>query len=469
MYKSFMQWLRGIDKAPMILLFVVVVTYLPRVKDLGFYYDDWYLIWSGVSRGAGSIIPLFNTDRPYMGYIYSLAYRLFGNDPLPWQLYAVALRYFGALAFYWITTMLLPKNKTFTLVMAILFVIYPGFLALPNANTKQNHLFGFLSALVSIGSTIKAFRSEEKVREYGFSFLGILLTANYLWIYEYMIGFEAIRFGTLYYLQHQKNGSSFKSNFSQTVRRYAPYFIVVLVFILWRFVFFESTRGTTNSVQLAQHYIADPVNMAIRLIIQTIVDMFTAVFFAWFVQLYLLLRSSLPIVSAASMACAGIISFGLFLYLRKQHEDLNVQVPVTLIVIGMVMTIISIFPVILANRQIDLLNPYKGYGLHPLPGIVLVVTGSLWKLDPKIKIFSITFIIFLSITTQFLNTNWWINFWELEKSFTWQLVWRAPDLQDNTLLVVNVPKEFSFQQGYEIWGITNLVYRQEPDDMPKIQ
>ena len=134
--------------AALLLLLTTAITYGVSIPQLGYYHDDWFVLWSGHVRGAASIIPLFSTDRPFMGVIYSFVYRLLGDVVSNWHVYALLWRFIGGLAFFWILRLLWPQHKYMTALMAVLFIVYPGFLSQPNANTKQNHLYGFGTALL---------------------------------------------------------------------------------------------------------------------------------------------------------------------------------------------------------------------------------------------------------------------------------------------------------------------------------
>src|SRR6266540_6074760 len=179
--------------ATLLILLTTVFTYGISIPKLGYYHDDWFLLWSGHARGAGSIIPLFATDRPFMGVVYSLVYRLLGDTVINWHLYALLWRFIGGLAFFWILRLLWPDHKYITTLMAVLFIVYPGFLSQPNANTKQNHLFGFGTGLLSIAFMLQALKTNSRVGKILCSLISIVLTANYLFIYEYMIGLEGMR------------------------------------------------------------------------------------------------------------------------------------------------------------------------------------------------------------------------------------------------------------------------------------
>src|SRR6185503_5024682 len=122
--------------ATILMLLATVITYGISIPKLGYYHDDWYVLWSGQARGAASIIPLFATDRPFMGVVYSYVYRLLGDAIINWHLYALLWRFIGGLAFFWILRLLWPDHKYIATLMVVLFMVYPGFLSIPNANTK---------------------------------------------------------------------------------------------------------------------------------------------------------------------------------------------------------------------------------------------------------------------------------------------------------------------------------------------
>jgi len=92
----------------LLIFLTTAITHGVRIPQLGYYHDDWYLLWSGQVRGAASIIPLFSTDRPFMGVIYSYVYRLLGDSIVGWHLYALFWRLIGALAFFWILRLIWP-------------------------------------------------------------------------------------------------------------------------------------------------------------------------------------------------------------------------------------------------------------------------------------------------------------------------------------------------------------------------
>src|SRR5512138_1723502 len=190
--------------ATLLIFLTTLITYGLSIPQLGYYHDDWFVLWSGHARGAQSLMPLFATDRPFMGVVYSYVYRLLGDTIVNWHFYALLWRFIGGLAFFWILRLIWPNQKYATTLMTVIFIVYPGFLSQPNANTKQNHLYGFGTALFSIALMLQALKTDKLGWKIVCSLLSIVLTANYLFIYEYMIGFEGTRLLLLGYALFQE-------------------------------------------------------------------------------------------------------------------------------------------------------------------------------------------------------------------------------------------------------------------------
>src|SRR5215211_5300931 len=148
--------------AALLIFLTTVITYGVNIPSLGYYHDDWFVLWSGQARGAESLIPRFSTDRPFMGVVYSIVYRFLGDTIVNWHLYALLWRFIGGLAFFWILRLIWPDEKYLTTVMAVLFVLYPGFLSQPNANTKQNHLYGFGTAVFSMALMLQGMKMDKR-------------------------------------------------------------------------------------------------------------------------------------------------------------------------------------------------------------------------------------------------------------------------------------------------------------------
>lgn len=463
--------------ATLLILLTTVITYGVSIPKLGYYHDDWFVLWSGQVRGAESIIPLFSTDRPFMGVIYSFVYRLLGDTLANWHLYALLWRFIGGMAFFWILRLLWPNQKYITTLMAVLFIIYPGFLSQPNANTKQNHLYGFGTALLSIALMLQGMKTSKQGWKIFCSLLSIILTANYLFIYEYMIGFEGTRLILLGYTLFQDKFKDLRTLVKEIFKRAWPYWVVTVGFLYWRLFVFEGSRNATDVSGLAGSYTSNLRYMSIQLILETAKDFLDASIFAWFVGPYQLFSVALYSNLAFALLIAGIVIVLILLYTRlfnkwwgaEYNESNTHRLIRDFIWIGALIITFAILPVILSGRQLDLYDSYKSYGLHPIGGVVLFIVGVVLMFQPAFRRLILIALVGISVSTQILNADYWEQYWKVQREMWWQMTWRAPNIQADTLVMAYVSEGYNPQQDYEIWGPLNLIYNPGPAKAPAIQ
>lgn len=455
---------------------VTLITYGVSIPALGYYHDDWYMLWSGQARGAESIVSLFSTDRPFMGVVYSYAYRLLGDSIFNWHFYALLWRFVGGMAFFWILRLLWPDHRYIATLMTVLFMIYPGFLSIPNANTKQNHLYGFGTALLSIALMLQVVKMKNPVGKILLSLLSVLLTANYLFIYEYMIGFEGTRIVLLGYAFFQNGIRNIRALVWEIAKRVWPHILVTAGFVYWRIFIFDSSRRATDTALLAEGYLSDFRNMSLRLVIESIKDFLDTTIFAWFISPYQLISIARYSRLGTAVFIAGLVVALVVLYFvihrntwGTAQAERDSKLIKDFLVVGALVIFCAVVPVVLSGRQLDLFDAYKSYGLHPIPGAILFTTGIVLMLQPSFRKWALITLIGISVCTHILNATDWENYWAYQRGMWWQLTWRAPELKDNTMVMTYSTGGYNPQQDYEIWGPVNLIYRPQPAQSPAIQ
>ena len=463
--------------AILLILLTTGITYGVSIPRLGYYHDDWFVLWSGQARGAQSLIPLFSTDRPFMGVIYSFLYRFLGDTIINWHLYALLWRFFGGLAFFWILRLIWPNQKYMTTLMAVLFIVYPGFLSEPNANTKQNHLYGFGTALLSIALMLQGMKTNKRGWKIFCSIFSLILTANYLFIYEYMIGFEATRVLLMGYVLYQDGFREVRSLAGEVIKRVWPYWIVTAGFLYWRIFIFEGSRNATDVSGLAGSYLSNFRYMSIRVILETAKDFLDTSVFAWFVEPYQLFSLATYSNLIFALLIAGVVAGLVWLYMSlfKKRWAINYNEAETprlmkdFTWMGALVIVFAILPVILSDRQVDLYDSYKSYGLHPIPGVVLFIVGIVLMFQPNFRRLILIALVSISVSTQILSADYWEEYWKIQREMWWQLTWRAPDIKADTLVMAYVSGGYNPQQDYEIWGPINLIYNPGSAKTPAVQ
>ncbi len=228
-----------------LMLVVSGILYLPFIAQFGYYNDDWYSMYAARVAGTNAFHEMYAIDRPGRAYVMIPLYQLFQGNPLYYSISAYVLRFLGTVALLWLLRLLWPARKRETFLVALLFLVYPGFLSMPNAIDFQSHLVGILLAFVSLGLSVYGY-SRPMDWKWVLCWLGAVLTGwAYLSQMEYYIGFEAVRlllFGLLVYRERP----GWKAGLGKLLRKWLPYSIIPLGYLFWRIFLFNNERATTD-------------------------------------------------------------------------------------------------------------------------------------------------------------------------------------------------------------------------------
>lgn len=444
-----------------------LIAYIPLVGGLGYYRDDWHVTWGGLMIGAEKVFDLHLTDRPFMGLIYSWTYSLLGYSPLTWQLYTIALRIIGGLLVLWLLRLIWPGRRTATTVMALLFVIYPGFLQLATSSAYSNHMFGFAMGILSLILSIKAVQAAGMGARIALTLAAIGTGLVCFLIMEYMISLELVRLILLGYLFVLRTPGKLMQKGVKLLKMWVPYLAGFLAFLIWRVLIFKSARATTDVGSLASAYLNEPGYMLGRLVIETVKGMLNTLVMAWTVPFYNQTSAANPVNLVVSflLALAAVGIFLGFLRLLGGKNDLRSESAEggcwgrEAAILGLLLVFLNIVPVVLANRDVRLTDTLDRYTLPASIGVVMIVVGLLyWVVRGSLRTPVIVLLIAMSIITHYNNTAFFKNFWTMEKQLWWQLAWRAPDIKDSTVLIPALPAPYMLAESYEVWGPANLIY-----------
>lgn len=440
------------------------LTYLPMIGQLGFYRDDWHVIWAGTTRGWQAIIDLHLIDRPFMGLVYGLTYLLLGNNPLAWQLYIFVLRSGSALAFLWLLRLLFPGQRLATALSAMLFLVYPGFLQMPTASAYQCHFSGFLSGILSLIFTVMTVQCESLRKRILFTTLSVLFALGCFLMMEYMVGLEGVRLLLLYLLCDREKATS-KPNIPQTLRKWLPNLVALMSFLFWRIFIFKSARSVTDIGSLSREYISQPGFMILRLITETLKSFVDTIFLAWGVPFYNTITTARYTDLLLSLCLALIGALGLHVYLHWCHkstqasEEKSLPSTKALLYLGGLGTLSAILPVVLSNRQVQFENTFDRYTLPATIGAAIFWMGLIFQtLKPKARNILLSGLLVTAIMTHINNAAHFRDLWTYQKQLWWQLVWRAPALKQNTALLAMLPPGYRLGESYEIWAPANLIF-----------
>ena len=443
-----------------LLAVVAGLVYLPFVGQFGFFNDDWYLMYAAGAKGALVFRDIFSIDRPGRMLVMVPAYWLFGQNPLYYNLSAYFFRLLSGIGFYWLLHMLWPRQRAVTASMALLFLIYPGFLSQPNAIDYQSHIVGLAAAMLSIAFSVQAILGESVLGKiFGFA-LSILLGWFYLWQMEWYIGFEFLRWASIFVLV-SRNGGSLVQKAGRTLRRVYPLLLVPVVFLLWRLFLFTPERSATDvSLQLDQ-IIQSPLTTGLRWLVTWASDTLDVALLAWGQPLSSLLswiwtRNLLLLglgVSAAGVAILLIV----LKRVRDPKEGGEGDWKMEAFSLGLSSALVGLIPVILVNRYVDFIF-YSRYTLVSSAGTAILLVSLVFLLDQeKLQKAAIASLVFIAILTHFANSQRAAQISQATRDFWWQVSWRIPQLDKSTTLVANYAVGAT-EEDYFVWGPANLIY-----------
>jgi hypothetical protein len=438
---------------------------------LGFYRDDWYQLWAGLTFGPRSIVTLFSIDRPFMGYTYAATFYALRDSALAWQVYAVALRWIGALGALWLFRRLWPGRPVLTTSAALIFLVYPGFLQQPNANTFSNHLLGYTAEILSLAATAELLGTARGWRRIGLTVFAVAGALTCWLLYEYMIGLEGLRYILIGRVALKESGRFNRQWLRRFLVESVPFLIPLIVFLVWRLLIFRADRGSVDVTQVLANYGPSPLLSLLQRGGELVRDFVEAGIFGWFVPTYERLAplDGGKILLALIPVATAVLVF--LWYVRRRQAAASPSPSVStqpsdpamdLILLGSVTTLASLAPVILTGRDVRWSSAFDRYTLHATLGLAMLTVGLVYAtIRSGSRSAVLAVLLGVSVLAHQANAYHWARFWDEQRRLWWQLAWRAPGLEEGTVLMVNLPSQRYFED-YEIWGPANLIY--DPGD-----
>jgi hypothetical protein len=410
------------------------------------------------------LLRLFQGDRPFIGWVYTLDFSVIGLSPLSWHLYSLGIKLASALAFFWLVRSLWPNRKVVTLFVTLLFVVYPGFYEQPNALTYKQDLISYAAILFSLALTVNAVKAKKIVHKVIFTILAVILSAFYILIYEALIGSEAARLLLIWYIFQQQD-KKWKENIRLTLMNATPYLLFSVPFVFWRFFIFESTRKAVSVEGLIGNYTS--LRGLTGLFIEGGKDLIETSVFAWSVPFY---QVSNQVDYKEFLAALGLGSLvvlaglGYYLLVRKEakaQDAIKVESSRDLLILGALIVFVTTLPIIVAGRNVNF-GAWDRYSYQSVLGVALFMGGMVFYVfKGRTRWVLLSALLVSGVMVQFLTASYYRDFWKVEREAWWQLSWRAPQIEDGTTLVVALPGGYGLAEEYEVWGPANLIYQPE--------
>ncbi len=172
---QFSKLFRSKFAVPLILLLATFVSFGLLIPWLGFYWDDWPVIYMKQTQGIHGFWDFYQYDRPFSAWTYIVFSPLLGTRPFVWQISTLLLRW-GTAVFLWAGLKVLwPKKSLQVLWVALLFAVFPIFTQQAVSVAYSQHWLVYLFYFASVYFMLLA--QERRQSFWAFTILSVVLAA----------------------------------------------------------------------------------------------------------------------------------------------------------------------------------------------------------------------------------------------------------------------------------------------------
>jgi uncharacterized Tic20 family protein len=449
---------------PLVSIFIAtLLVYGSFVPFLGFYWDDLMIQWISQTMGSNGLATYFSTNRPVWGLFYQLSTSILGEEPWQWQLFAIFWRWLAAVGIYSLCKQLW-KQQTPAWLAALVFITYPGF-SQQYISTVYGHFFLVLSAFFfSITLSLKAIETNNRKQFWVFTLSALVLSAINLLSMEYFFMLELLR-PLFFWMVKTEKEIAFRDQIKPLLKYWFIYLLLFLVAGFWRAFLFEYQ---TNNYEagLVDLLRTNPIQAILTLLGLVLKDIWQTLIGVW--QLVV----QFPGAEFGQRAWLIMIFFSLALFVfalvvywitQKKNCDSDKQEFKHSLLISLVALLLAGFPFWLTFIPIGLAFPNDRFTLPFVLGVALFWV-SLINLVPIRKWMQVgILLVAVTLATAYqLRTG--IQFqrdWEQQSRFFWQMTWRIPSLEENTI-VFSHELPLQYFSDNSLTGGLNWIYA-EPD------
>ncbi len=417
---------------PLFLLLVGFLAYLYPLLQLGYFWDDWEVVYLTRLATPRILEEYFFFDRP-LAWPYPVYAALLGAQPYLWHLLTLVLRWLGTLCFYQALVQLWPKNRSALQWGGLLMMVYPAFLQQMIATAFSRHFTAFMLCGLSFYFTALALRTN---RPKLFWILAWVTGAAQIFTIEYFAGLELVRPVFIWLLL---GNLPFKERLKQTSLRWLPFLGVFLAFGWWRVVYYPTLLVTQEFVSRTRFLTdlqAAPFG-AIAHLLESI----------WLDFAYLIGQNWLSLVTDPErmdfvalstwfgLALAAVLAF-LAVFLTRQQDESADSFGTQAFWLGLTAFFAGGIPVWIIGRQVTGGGAFdQRFAIGPMFGAILLIVAFINILvQPHWRPWLFAFLLAMGIFTQVHLVNFYRREWVNQRNYFWQLSWRAPGILPGTAI-----------------------------------
>jgi hypothetical protein len=446
------------------------VTYLPNLSQATIYRDDWYYTMDRMIGGPGIFQEMFSIDRPARGPLFEAYYQLFGVQPFPYHMSSFLWRVAGGLAALWLFRQLWPRQRLASFMMALLFVLYPGYLRWMEGFENQPRIISSFLEALSIALTLGAITADRTIPKILLWISSILTGWAYIALVDFAFGMEVFRWLCVFLLVNRDRQTlPFARKAISATRAWGMAAVIPVGFLFWRFFLFHNERTATDVGLQFSYLVASPLATGELWFLRLFQSIVNVTIPAWGSSLFQsLFEISLSnTILAISMAGTAVLLFlGISLSMWKTDEDDANNVDILssqtwqseAIWVGLAGVFAGVVPVIVANRYVSV-EAYSHYALPASLASAMVVVGILSLINSRtVRSGMASVIVLLAVLTHYSASLQVLHEERVIADFWQQVVWRAPGIKAGTTLFVSYPSISYAEDVDAVAGPANFLY-----------
>src|SRR5258706_6628447 len=427
-----------------VLLIAAILGYGLLIPQLGFYWDDLPMSWIRYQLGTEAMTQYFSSNRPVWGWLFQITTRILPQVPIYWQVFALFWRWLGVVTLWAIVRKLWPQREKFALTLSLLFLLYPGFNQ-QWVSYLYSHffivLFFFLLSyyLMLRGKTIPA----------------LIFSALNLWMMEYFFVLELIRPFVIWTSLDEESLVT-RERLTRTLKLWASYLAVFVLAVLSRIFIFNNQIYEFN---IKEELAKAPIETTVLLLQNILSSLWTVTVSAWALIFRFpdLTLDGLRTTVIYSMVVFTVEVLTLFGWRHQAKVEKRGGREVWwILVLGVAMILLGGPPFWLTNIPVSLGFPANRATLSFMLGVSFIFAGLLEFIPLKLKYALAVAFIGLAAGRQFLWVNDFRRDWVDHKDMFWQMTWRAPGLQKNTIVLIN--EELQYYADNSLGAALNWIY-----------
>jgi len=442
----------------LILFLVTVLAYGLLSLRLGFYWDDLPITWIRYTLGPEALTRYFSTNRPVWGLLHQVTTRLIPQVPAYWQIFALIWRWLDTVIVYLIVVKLWKGNGRLALGVSLLFLVYPGFNQHWAAYLYSHFYIVLFFFLFSLWCMLLAIESPR--RFWAWTAAGLFFSALNLWMMEYFYVLELARVGFILTAIRGEN-LTLRPRLKRTLSLWTPYLAVFTLAVLSRlFIFNNQVYGISLTSQLK----SAPLETSIALA-RNIQKTFELVLRDAWLKMFELPRIAnaeaiLPSYYLVVAVVEVVAAAGFLLVPREAVKTLrrNISESLWMIGLGGLSLLLAGGPFWLIGFTPSLNWPASRFTLPFMFGVALVFAGFISLLPwEKVRIVLLVSLVGMAAGKQYLTAQNYAQDWETQKNLFWQMTWRAPSIEPDTLILMN-EGAFDYYADNSLSAALNWIY-----------